>query len=220
MNRRTGWQKPMEIPSNATILFQGDSITDANRNYRNNEMLGTGYVMMTAAWFSAMHPEKNVKFCNRGIRGNGIRELKDRWQKDCLSLRPDIVSILIGINDTLRRCVWNTPTPIGSFETDYRAILEQTRIVLNAQVILLEPFLLHVAKEQLKLREDLNPKIEIVRRLSREFKTLLIPLDKIFAEAAEKKETSFWALDGFHPTLAGHALIAQSWLKGVTNSLS
>jgi lysophospholipase L1-like esterase len=211
---------PIEVPPNATILFQGDSITDAGRRQNDEAILGTGYVMITAALFSAMHPEKNARFLNRGQSGNRIRELRARWQKDCIDLRPDIVSILIGINDTLRNHGWNNPTSNEAFETDFRRILEQTRDVLNAQVLLVEPFLLPVANQQLKLREDLNLRIEIVRKMSREFRTSLVPLDGIFARAAKKKESSFWSLDGVHPTLAGHALIAQSCLRYLTDKLS
>jgi acyl-CoA thioesterase-1 len=211
---------PIEVPPNATILFQGDSITDAGRRQKDEAILGTGYVMITAALFSAMYPEKNARFLNRGRSGNRIRDLRARWQKDCLDLKPDIVSILIGINDTLRNHVWNNPTSIEAFETDFRKILEQTRDVLNAQILLVEPFLLPVAKEQLKLREDLNPRIEVVRKMSREFRTSLVPLDGIFARAVKRKQSSFWSLDGVHPTLAGHALIAQSCLKYLTGTLS
>lgn len=198
------------------ILFQGDSITDSGRSYKDNENLGTGYVMIAVAWISAVQPDKNLRFLNRGISGNRIRELKNRWQKDCLDLKPHIVSILIGVNDALSNRFWKKPTPIENFENDYRSILEQTRDVLGAQTILLEPFVLHVTKENLKLREILNPKIEVVRNLSKEFNTLLIPLDRIFTEATEKRNSSYWSQDGIHPTLAGHALIAKHWLEKVT----
>lgn len=175
--------------------------------------------MISAAWFSAMHPEVEVRFLNRGIKGNRVKDLRNRWQKDCLDLRPSIVTVLIGINDALRPYIWKSPTSAKSFEVDYRRILEQTRSVLNAQIILLEPFALTVNKGQFKLREDLNPKIEVVRRLSREFETLLVPLDEIFAEATRRREPSFWSEDGVHPTSAGHALIAQSWLEKATSCL-
>ena len=84
-------------------------------------------------------------------------------------------------------------------------------------MILMEPFSIIVAKDQLKLREDLDPKIEVVRKLSEEFETLLIPLDKIFGEAARKRDPKFWSQDGIHPTPVGHALIVQSWLKAFIN---
>ena len=204
---------PIKLPSNGTVLFQGDSITDAGRSYESDEMLGAGYAMLASAWVSAEYPEKNLRFVNRGISGNRMKDLKSRWQKDCLDLKPKAVSIMIGINDVWRRYDSNDPTSAESFEADYKHILMQTLNVLNPQIILMEPFLLHVTKEQIKWREDLNPKIEIVNKLSKEFNTILVPLDKIFAEAAQRKEPTFWSQDGVHPTLAGHALIAQSWLR-------
>ena len=177
----------MEPRSKITILFQGDSITDSGRNYKRDENLGTGYVMMAALWFSAMHPEIEVKALNRGIKGNGVRELSNRWQKDTLNLKPDVVSILIGINDTLSKYFWDRPTSVADFENDYRTILQKTRDNLNSQIVLMEPFSINITKDQLKFREDLNPKIEVVRKLSKEFNTLLIPLDKIFDEAVKKR---------------------------------
>lgn len=209
----------MEKRSKITILFQGDSITDSDRNYKKDENLGTGYVMMAGLWFSATHQEIEVKVLNRGIKGNGIKDLSNRWQKDALNLKPNVVSILIGINDTLGKFFWRSPVSIDDFENNYRLILKQTHENLNPKIVLMEPFLIASTKNQLQLREDLNPKIEVVRKLSQEFDTILIPLDKIFAEAAKKREPQFWSRDGVHPTPVGHALIAQSWLKALQDKI-
>jgi acyl-CoA thioesterase I len=205
--------KKLSLTDNPTILFQGDSITDSGRKSNHNEALGDGYVMMTAAWLSALHPEYHMKFYNRGIGGNRIRDLRHRWKKDCLDLRPNLVSILIGVND-----VYNKATPTESFQSDYTSILEQTQ-QSKCQIVLLEPFLVHSNGNFLELKEELNKKIEIVRELAREFETKLVPLNDIFMKACIKREPSFWSLDGAHPTLAGHALIAQSWIKGVMEEL-
>jgi len=199
------------LTHNSTILFQGDSITDSGRKRKHNESLGDGYAMITAAWLSALHPECRMKFYNRGIGGNRIRDLVDRWKKDCLDLKPNIVSILIGVND-LGIPFWKGSTPTESFRTDYITILKQTQ-QLKCQIVLLEPFLVPANKELLEFTEELNKKIEVVKELSREFQTKLIPLNNIFTKASTKRSPSFWALDGVHPTLAGHALIAQSWIE-------
>jgi acyl-CoA thioesterase I len=199
----------LTLRENQMILFQGDSITDSGRKRNHNESLGDGYVMMTAAWLSAWYSEYNLKFINRGVSGNLVRDLKKRWKKDCLDLKPNIVSILVGINDIH----WLANSD-ESFRSDYRSVLEQTR-QLGCQIVLLEPFLVD-SKEILELTEELNSKIAIVRELSKEFETGLIPLNEIFMEACVKSRPSFWALDGVHPTLAGHALIAQSWLKNLS----
>jgi lysophospholipase L1-like esterase len=206
----------METPSKVTLLFQGDSITDSGRNYYKKEDLGNGYVAMVALWLSAMHPEMEIRALNCGISGNKIRDLNNRWQKDTLNLKPDVVSILIGINDTLGRYFWSSSTSISDFRNDYRQILQRTFDSLKCKIILMEPFSIVITKDQVKIREDLNPKIEVVRELSKEFETLLVPLDKIFSEAAKKREPQFWSQDGFHPTPVGHTLIAQSWLKACT----
>jgi len=205
--------KKFSLTDNSTILFQGDSITDAGRKNNHNESLGAGYVMMTAAWLSALYPEFHIKFLNRGVGGNRIRDLKNRWEKDCLDLRPNLVSILVGVNDIN----WK-PSTTENFRVDYTNILEQTQ-QLKCQVVLLEPFLVDFNRNSLELKEELNKKIGVVRELSREFETKLIPLNDIFKEACIKRASSFWSLDGAHPTLVGHALIAQSWIKGVMDKL-
>jgi len=105
----------MRIRSGQTILFQGDIITDADRNRWEPHNLGTGCVIMVAQRFSKEHPEVNVTFLNRGISGNRIRDLRERWQEDCLDLKPDIVSIMIGVNDTLGTFLWGEPTSIEDF---------------------------------------------------------------------------------------------------------
>ena len=208
----------MRIRSGTTILFQGDSITDADRNRRKAHDLGTGYVMMVAERFLAKHPEVNVRFLNRGISGDRVRDLRKRWEKDCLSLRPDVVSILIGVNDTLETFFWGEPSSVESFEEDFVSILNLTRKNLDAQIVLLEPFLLSLSKEQIVLRQDINARIRVVRKLAKEFKTDLVQLDLIFSEAAKVKTPEFWSMDGVHPTPAGHGLIAESWLGNMEST--
>jgi len=203
----------MMIRSGQTILFQGDSITDANRSLWEPHDLGTGYVMIVAQRFSTDHPEVKVKFLNRGISGNRISDLKERWQKDCLNLKPDIVSIMIGVNDALGSFFWGKPTRIEDFEKDYAYILGLTQKNLDAQIVLMEPFILPFSEEATGLRHDINSRIKVVRKLAEEFKTELIQLDSIFSVASKEKPPEFWSKDDVHPTLAGHDLIAKSWLS-------
>jgi acyl-CoA thioesterase I len=206
----------MLIEDNALVLFQGDSITDAGRVRENPDDLGLGYPLLTASWFSALYPEKGVRFINRGISGNRAADLVDRWQADCLDLRPAWVSIMIGINDTWRRYDSNDPTTAAAFEANYRNVLERTCAGLpGVRLLMLEPYVLPVPADRIAWREDLDPKIAAARRLAREFNALYVPLDGLFAAASVRREPAFWAADGVHPTAAGHALIAQSWLKAV-----
>jgi len=203
------------IENNARVLFQGDSITDAGWQTEGPDGLGAGYALMVAAWFQAAYPEKNVTFLNRGLSGNRAQDLEARWQKDCLDLKPTWVSIMIGINDTWRRYDSNDPTSAESYEASCRNILTAVKTKLQAGLILLEPFVLPVPEDRKHWRVDLDPRIHIVRRLAVEFSAILVPLDGIFAAAATKQPPAFWAADGVHPSRAGNALIAQSWLRAV-----
>jgi lysophospholipase L1-like esterase len=203
------------LGNDSLVLFQGDSITDAGRDKNNPASLGWGYAMMVSSLFAAMHPHCPVRFVNRGISGNRVRDLPARWEQDCIALKPDWVSILIGINDMWRRYDSNDPTPVDRFEREYRDLLRITRERTRARLILLEPFLIHVRKEMEGWREDLDPKIQAVRRLAREFNALYIPLDGIFARVCAMREPTSWAGDGVHPSEAGHALIARHWLQAV-----
>ena len=196
---------------NSVILFQGDSITDCERNREDPDSLGDGYVNLITEILAGMYSQSNLKFINRGISGDKIRDLQLRWDADCIDIKPDILSILIGVNDTLI-------TPTELFEEEYRMLLKRTTRELNSKIILCEPFLL--LGDNNAYRDDLNPKIEIVHRLSEEFSTRLLPLDKIFRKSCSLHPPEYWAPDGVHPTPAGHALIAKSWIKYVDKALS
>jgi acyl-CoA thioesterase-1 len=197
------------------VLFQGDSITDAGRDRSNPQDLGCGYAMIAASWFQALYPEKEIRFLNRGIAGDRTKDLVKRWQKDCLNLRPTWLSLLIGINDTWRRYDNNEATLTQAFEDMYRTLLDRATATGNTRLILCEPFVLPTPPDRVRWREDLDPKIAVVRRLAQEYNALLIPFDEIFAQAATRREPAFWAFDGVHPTTAGHALMAQAWLRAV-----
>lgn len=203
------------IRENQTVLFIGDSVTDCGRNREAPDDLGRGYVFMAAGRFAAAYPELGARFLNRGIGGHEVVNLQWRWQTDCLDLKPDWVSVLIGINDCWRRYDRNKITPAEAFETTYREILAQTRDTLGARLILMEPFVLPVPEDRVRWREDLDPKIDAVRRLAREFDALYVPLDGLFAAASCRREPAYWAADGVHPTAAGHGLIAEAWLRTV-----
>lgn len=201
--------------SGQTMLFQGDSITDASRDRADPHNLGRGYAMIAAAWFSAKYPELDVTFLNRGISGNRAADLERRWQDDCLALRPDWLSLMIGVNDTWRRFDRNDPTSPRAYAASCRTLLEQARDGLGCRIILMEPFVLPYPEDRRAWREDLEPRIEVIRDLAEDYDALLVPLDRIFQDACTRREPAFWAADGVHPTPAGHGLIAQSWLNAV-----
>ncbi len=186
------------------ILFQGDSITDCGRYWDDPDNLGDGYVRLLTTMLPDKYPKHEFKFINRGVSGDRVRDLVCRWDKDCIILQPDWLSILVGINDTLI-------TPIRQFEEEYRMLLRRTTNELNSRIILCEPFL--ILEGNNSYREDLNPKIEVVHKLAEEYNTVLVPLDKIFHEDCSLKTPEYWAPDGVHPSHEGHALIAKSWIK-------
>ena len=199
-----------QFKENSIILFQGDSITDCGRDREDPDSLGDGYVNLITGILADRYSQSNLKFINRGISGDKIRDLQIRWDVECIGLKPDMLSILIGVNDTLI-------TPAELFEEEYRMLLKRTTEALNSKIILCEPFLL--LGDNNAYREDLNPKIEIVHKLSEEFSTLLLPLDTIFRESCSLHSPEYWAPDGVHPTPAGHTLIAESWIEYVEKTL-
>ncbi|MGG6310882.1 SGNH/GDSL hydrolase family protein [Paenibacillus macerans] len=205
----------MAFKEKDVILFQGDSITDWGRNYEDGASLGAGYPLLIASRLGYLFPEKNLTFLNRGISGNRAVDLQNRWDRDCLELKPTWVSIYIGINDTWRHYDNNDETTAEQFEAVYRNILERTREKLDAGLILIEPFVLPVPEDRREWRADLDPKIAVVRDLAREFGALYVPLDGLFAAASTKAEPAYWSPDGVHPSPAGHALIADAWIKAV-----
>ncbi len=203
----------LEFEGKQTILFIGDSITDCGRDRENPAQLGNGYVGMIASRLDVELPELEFRTLNFGISGNRVKDLKARWEEDCLNQRPDILSIMIGINDVWRRYDSNDPTSHAVFSADYRGILETAKTNLRCQIIIVEPFVLSVPEDRKSWREDLDPKIHAIRELALEYADAYVPMDGIFAAASCRRKPEFWATDGVHPTQAGHLLIADSWLE-------
>ena len=205
----------MVLRENDHVLFFGDSITDAGRQGEPNPAgaLGRGYAFMIATRLWAAYPSWDLKFTNRGISGNRIRDLELRLQGDVMDAKPTVVSILIGINDTWRQFDQHQPSPVDKFQDACRRILRRVTGELTDRVIVCEPFLLPIPADRRAWREDLDAKIHAIRALAREFHTHYLPLDGIFAAAATRTPMDYWLPDGVHPTPAGHALIAEHWLR-------
>lgn len=205
----------MEFEKNALVLFQGDSITNAFRSDEDPNDLGRGYALMVGGWLGSLFPEKQLRFLNRGVSGNTVKDLLARWEQDCLDLKPTWVSILIGINDTARHFRSDRPISPQEFEDTYREILSTTRDALQARLVLCEPFLLPFHDDYPAWRKELNPKIEVVRGLAREFGAVLVPLDGLFSQACTRQSPDYWSWDGVHLRPAGHAIVARAWLRAV-----
>lgn len=202
------------------ILFIGDSITDCGREYNDPKDLGNGYPSLVAKRLSGQFPTVEFDFLNKGINGNKIADLRARFDTDCLNLEPDIVSILIGINDTWHNVnepsKFATEQSIAMFEENYRYLIKKLLEKGIKQVVLMEPFVLSEPLDRQTWRKDLDPKIQIIRQLAQEYHLVFVPLDgKLNALGITRGFIKYTGEDGVHPTLAGHEIIAQSWLEFV-----
>lgn len=211
--------------SGLTFLFQGDSITDGNRGRSKdpNHILGHGYVFSIASRAGASFPEKNNQFYNRGISGNTIADLQQRWQTDTLDIKPDVLSILVGVNDTNSVVRQQNVVTAEKYESIYRSLLDTTRAQLpDCLLVLCEPFIMPVGKVKdnwAVWNEDIQKRQEAVRRIATAYNAIFVPLQKVFNDAQSKAAADYWIWDGVHPTFSGHELITREWLKQVSRSL-
>ena len=181
------------------ILFQGDSITDAGRNREDYHELGNGYPKYAAKYITEYFDGMDFEFIDLGISGDQTINLVERLQKDFIDIQPDIVSILIGVNDTWHRAADKSWLDNAKYEENYRTVLEAIKTKTNAKIVILEQFLLP-AEDKAFFREDLDPKIQITRKLAREYADLFIPLDGILAAACCNTDYRVFSEDGVHPT--------------------
>ena len=189
-----------------TVVFAGDSVTDCGRR-TDPDGLGDGYVRTL---YDDLGPRR-PRIVNAGISGNRAADLAARWSADVLAHEPSVVSILIGINDTWRRYDEDDPTTAESFEASYRAMLDP----LTCPVVVIEPFLLPVKDGQEAWREDLDPKLDVVRKLAVEYGAILVPADVELNRQTAAVGAATLAHDGVHPTAAGHRAIADLWRRVV-----
>lgn len=205
------------IKKKDTLLFIGDSITDVGRNRTDGGDLGEGFPNLLATKLVEKYPKYELTILNRGISGDQVIDLKNRWTEDCLLLKPDIVTILVGIND-VGFVVDTQPMPTNKelriFEVDYHSLLETLREETEAKIVLMEPFVLPYPADRLTWRNQLDPRIQIVRQLAKEFNTFLVPLDGLLnTKGIMRSFEEYTGDDGVHPTLLGHKVIADAWLS-------
>lgn len=190
------------------IVFTGDSITDCDRR-SDPEGLGDGYVRLLAG-----SPElAGFDVRNRGISGNRVLDLQERWESDVVAEQPAILSVMVGINETWRRYDSGDPTSAEQFEHDYRAILQR---VPNARLVLIEPFLLPINHDQQTWRADLDEKRVVTRSLAAELGAVLIEADAGLRALGSPSDV---APDGIHPGERGHQELARLWLDGTKTVL-
>lgn len=213
------------IADGDTVLFQGDSITDAGRDKRqednanNGRALGSGYAYLLAAHLLCERADANLKIYNRGISGNKVFQLADRWDKDCLALKPNVLSILIGVNDIWHKLNGKYDGTVEVYERDYRALLERTKQALPAvKLVICEPFVLRTGAVNEKWFPEFDGFRASAKKVATEFNTVFVPFQSAFDEAVKKAPPAHWAGDGVHPTMAGAYLMGETWLAAVSGA--
>lgn len=205
----------MQLNKHERILFFGDSITDVGRDRENPADLGKGFPYFVDAILQATYPDLGIQSINRGISNDQVQDLLNRFEADCIAERPDIVVLLIGINDVwehLEDIDFADPKQTARFEQEYRTLLDQLT-QQTKRVLILEPFLLHEPSDRAQWRIALDPKIQVVRRLAGEFDCEFVALDGYFTELAlAHGAKQYTGDDGVHPTAAAHYLMAQKIL--------
>jgi lysophospholipase L1-like esterase len=212
--------------SGLVFLFQGDSITDGNRgrNADPNHIMGHGYAFAVASRVGADFPVSGFTFYNRGISGNKVPDLQKRWQTDTLNLKPDVLSILIGINDTAAVIDHPGEAPdVEAFEVGYRHLLQQSREA-NPKILFVlgVPFVYPVGKRKddwERWRDQTQLRAEKVRKLAAEFDAVLVDYPAVFDKAIKKAPAAYWIWDGVHPTVFAHELMAREWIRQVSRRL-
>ena len=207
------------IKSNQTLLFIGDSVTDAYRDYGNPDDLGLGYVNMLATFMKLKWPEKDFKFYNRGINGHRLIDMERVWQENCINLSPDLVTMLIGIND-----IWtyhhNYQTIEANYWKDfydrYSQLIKRTQVHNQAQVVLMKVFALPYPQDRVNWQQDIFLMNQLIDRLADEHNCITVELQsKLLSLGREYGYVLYTGNDGVHPTPLGHGIIAQTWLKAL-----
>jgi acyl-CoA thioesterase I len=195
-----------------TFVFAGDSVTDCGRTFHGPDVaaghLGDGWVRIVAALLGHRRPGRD-RFLNAGVAGDLVVDLARRWERDVAAHDPEVLTVLIGVNDTW----WDPPTATTDLEAAYRSLLDRVPSSVDT-LVLADPFAVPVGDGK-ALVDALTPTVEVVSRLAEERGAVHLPLAALFAEACERTRPGWWAPDGIHPSAAGHGLIADGWLGAV-----
>lgn len=203
------------------ILFQGDSITDGGRmkDYEHdlNHQMGHGYAYVVNSTLGSAYPEKNLKFINKGISGNRVADLYGRWFDDTIRINPDILSILIGINDCEQFRLYSYSSDAVRFEKTYRLLLDEAiKSNPDIKIVLMEPFGLPVGERKDNFDEMydiLKGYQDATKRVAEDYGAVFIPLQQKFFDLSGKSSADYWCWDGIHPTVCGHGIIADEWME-------
>lgn len=220
-NTMTESTPAITLKKGATILMQGDSITDARRDranedkYNDFKVLGNGYAKLVAYHLLTVHADKELKIYNRGISGHKVPDLDKRWDKDCLALKPDVLSILIGVNDMWHRMSGRYDGTPEEYEAGYKALLTRTKDALpDVQLIVCEPFALRCGAVTDKWFPQWDERVAAAKAVSDAFDAVYVPFESMFkAATAAGSPPEHWAQDGVHPSGHGQGLMAARWLS-------
>lgn len=212
----------IQIKPGDVVLFQGDSITDAGRKRDHADTpndqagIGNGYAWMAASQLLLDHPDAGLKIYNRGISGHKVPQLADRWDRDCLELKPTVLSILIGVNDIWHGLNGKYDGTPETYERDFLALIERTRKALpDTRLVICEPFVLRCGA----VKDNWFPTFDAYRASAKKVAGIhgatFVPFHGIFAEASKIAPPEHWAKDGVHPSQFGSALMANAWLRAV-----
>lgn len=200
------------------ILFQGDSITDSGRERLKQQSnlassFGPGYAFLAASRLLNENPEKDFSIFNRGVSGNKVFQMMERWQRDCFDLKPNLLSILIGVNDFWHKFDGKYEGTLEKYEQDYRQLLTLTKkMIPEIKLVIGEPFaLLGVSAVSEKWFPDFDGYRAVAKKMADEFNAVFIPYHTIFSEAALRAPARYWTTDGVHPSMPGCALMAEAW---------
>ena len=198
------------------ILFQGDSVTDAGRDRSDPHDMGNGYPRYASAMIQDSFPDTEFEFVNLGISGNRTEHLVERMEADFMEIQPDIVSILIGVNDVWHHYAFEyVETTDEQFESNYRTLLDAIKSRTNARILMIQPFLLEtVDPAKQELCEELARKQAIVKKLADEYADAYLPLDEVLHSMTEE-EPAYYAADGVHPTPDGACCIGEAYLGAI-----
>lgn len=201
------------------VLFQGDSVTDCGRDrtaaYANSaRALGSGYPLLATSAALAAHPDRKLKFFNRGVSGNKVPDLAARWEADTIALQPDVLSVLIGVNDFWHKLLNGYTGTVQDYEDQYSALLDQTRKALpKVRLIVLQPFVLHCGAVDARWFPEFTIRQAVAERVAARAGAAFVPLQEVFDKKARSAPPEYWAADGVHPTAAGHEVIATEWRR-------
>ena len=210
------------ITAKSTVLFMGDSITDCSRDplgeptpWNLQTGLGKGYVNLVDAWLTANHAQDMVRVINRGVSGRTVRDLKEAWDTEVTQLKPQWLSMMIGINDVWRQfdCPLRTEIHVGldEYKNTLDKLLALSRPSLNG-LVLVTPYIIEPNRQD-PMRKTMDKYIAVIQKLAKKHSAILVDVQAAFDLVMKHRHPMELAWDRIHPGAAGHMVIAKAWLK-------